>query len=138
MITCLNMFPSKNGISRNLSPVAIILGSLIPYYNKLNIKFGAYAQVYIGNTDIIKQRSVGAITLIPVNKWGGSYFISLVTLKQLHDFIWIELPINDQVIYRVNTLETKENQPEMTKGYSIFEWIPGISIETQPKDNEIA
>ena len=47
MITCLNMFPSQNGISSNLSPASIILGSPNPDYNKLKIKFGAYAQVYI-------------------------------------------------------------------------------------------
>ena len=51
MITCLNMFPSKNGVSINLSPAAIILGSPNPDYNKLKIKFVAYAQVYIGSTN---------------------------------------------------------------------------------------
>ena len=34
--------------------------------------------------------------------------MSLATGKQLHSFIWKELPINDQVIYRVNDLDTKE------------------------------
>ena len=42
--------------------------------------------------------------------------MSLATRKQLHDFIWIELPINDKVISRVNDLSTKEKQPKMTKG----------------------
>ena len=60
--------------------------------------------------------------------------MSLAPIKQLHAFIWTELPINDQVISRVNDLSTKENQPEMTKGYPIFEWIPGIPITN--KDNE--
>ena len=45
MITYLNIFPSKNGISSNLSPEAIILGSPNPDYNKLKITFGEYAQV---------------------------------------------------------------------------------------------
>ena len=47
MITCLNMFPSKNGISRNLIPAAIILRYTNPYCNKLKIKFVTYAQVSI-------------------------------------------------------------------------------------------
>ena len=51
MITYLNMLPSKNGISRDLGPAAITLGSPNPYYNKLRITFGAYAQVYIGTTN---------------------------------------------------------------------------------------
>ena len=60
--------------------------------------------------------------------------MSLATIKQLHAFIWTELPINDQVISRVNNFSTKEKHPEMTKGYPIFEWIPGISITD--KDNK--
>ena len=63
MITCLNIFPSNNGISSDLSPAAIILGSPNLDYNKLKIKFGEYAQVYIGTTNIKKQITVGAITL---------------------------------------------------------------------------
>ena len=45
MKTCLNMFPSKNGISSNHIPEAIIPGYKNPYYNKLKITFGSYAQV---------------------------------------------------------------------------------------------
>ena len=46
------------------------------------------------------------------------------------------------VIYMVKKLPTKEKQPEMTEGYTIFEWIPGIPIsdkydEFQNEDNEI-
>ena len=71
MITCLKMFPSKNGISINLSLASIILGSPNPDYNKLKIKFGAYAQVYIGTTKSTKQRTVEEVALIPANEGGG-------------------------------------------------------------------
>ena len=54
MITCLNMIPSKNGISSELSPAAIILGSPNPDYNKMKITFGAYVKVYIGTTNRMK------------------------------------------------------------------------------------
>ena len=67
MITCLNVFPSKNGISSDLSPAAIILGSPNLDYNKLNIKFGAYAKVQIGTTNSTKQITVGVIALRPAN-----------------------------------------------------------------------
>ena len=142
MITGLDMFPSKNGISSKLSPAAIILGSPNPDHNKLRIKFGAYAQVYRGNTNITKWITVGAIALIPENERDGYYFMYLATVKQLHDFIWTELPINDQVIYRVNDLATKEKHPEMTKRYPIFECIPGTPItdkdnKTQSEEDEI-
>ena len=69
--------------------------------------------------------------------------MSLAIIKYLHTLIWIEPPINDQVIHRVNYLETKEKQPENNKGYPIFELIPGILITeknntTQNKDDVIA
>ena len=142
MITCTNMFPSKNGISSDLSPASIILGSPNPDQNKLKIAFGAYSNFYIGTTNSTKHITLGEIALRPENERGGYYFISLSTGKQLHACIWTELPINDQVISRVNNLETKEKQPEMTKGYPIFEWIPGITIkdkydETQSEEDEI-
>ena len=70
MITCLNMFPSKNGITSNIIPSAIILGSPNPDYNKLEIKFGLYAQVYIGTTNSTKQITVGVISLRPSNYMG--------------------------------------------------------------------
>ena len=73
----------------------------------------------------------------------GYYFIPLATIKQLRDFISTELPINDQVVTRVNDLSTKERQPEMTKGYPIFYWSPGIPItnkddKTKIEEDEIA
>ena len=69
--------------------------------------------------------------------------MSLATRKQLHVFIWTELPISDQVISRVNNLATNQKQPEMTKGYPFFEWSPGIPItdkdnQTQSEEDEIA
>ena len=45
-------------------------------------------------------------------------------------------PNNHQVIYRVNYLDTKEKQPEITKGYPIFEWIPGIPITDKDGKNQ--
>ena len=81
------MFPFKNRILSSLSPESIILGYPNLDYIKLKIKFGAYAQVYIGTTISTKQRAVGVIALIPENERGGYYFISLATGKQLHVFI---------------------------------------------------
>ena len=71
---------------------------------------------------------IGDIALRPANDWGGYYFMYLATGKHNHDLIWTYITINDQVIYRVNNLATKEKNPEMTKGYPIFECIPGIPI----------
>ena len=65
MVTCLKFYPSKNGISSDLIPEAIILLSPNPYYNKLKITVGSYTQVYIGTTNSTKQIIVGAIALSP-------------------------------------------------------------------------
>ena len=54
--------------------------------------------------------------------------------KQLHVYIWIYLPINEQVIQRLDDLSTNEKYPEVTKGYPIFKWIPGIPITYQAKN----
>ena len=69
--------------------------------------------------------------------------MSLASGKQIRAFIRRELTTNDKVIQRVNDLANKEKQQEMTQGYSIFEWIPGIPITdkddgTQNEDDEIA
>ena len=45
-------------------------------------------------------------------------------------------------MFRVKYLATKEKQLEMTKGYPILEWSPGISItdkddKTQSEEDEI-
>ena len=69
--------------------------------------------------------------------------MSLAIGKYFYAFIWTEIPISDQVTSRVNYLATKEKQPEMNKGYPIFEWIPGVLItykddETQSEADEIS
>ena len=60
----------------------------------------------------------------------------LATGKQLHDLIWRKLSINDKVVHRVNGLTTKDNLPEMTKEYPIFEGSPGIPITEKDDDNQ--
>ena len=77
MVTYLKMFPSKNGISNNLSPSETILGYPNPYHNKLRIKLGAYAQVQIGTSNNTNQRTVGAIELCSAKKRVGYYFMSV-------------------------------------------------------------
>ena len=92
-----------------------------PRLKQANIKFGAYVQVYIHTTNITKQSMVGSIARRPEKKRGGYYFMYLATRKHPQTFIWKKLPINDQVMQRVNDLNTKENKPKITKGYLFFE-----------------
>ena len=59
MVTFLNIFPSKNGISSELIPAESTLGYPNTDYNKIIIKLGGYAQVYIRTTNINDHRTVG-------------------------------------------------------------------------------
>ena len=127
-VTWLNAFPAKEGVSKTMSPSAIVLGSPKPDYNKLKLTFGAYAQVYESTTNTTQSRSTGAIALKPSNERGGYYFMSLSTGRRLHCSQWTELPIPDYVIDRVEELARQEKQPVMTNGHPIFEWSPGVPI----------
>ena len=54
--------------------------------------------------------------------------MSLYTGKRLHSYQWDELPIDDDVISRVEELAMKEDAPVMADGYPMFEWSPGVPI----------
>ena len=58
--------------------------------------------------------------MIPENKWGVKYFMSLDTGKQLHTYILIYITVNEQVIQKVDDLDTQGKQTDMTKGYPIL------------------
>jgi hypothetical protein len=54
--------------------------------------------------------------------------MSLHTGKKLHSYEWEELPIDDDVIARVEELAREQDAPIMTDGYPMFEWMPGVPI----------
>ena len=124
----LNAFPAKDGVSKTLSPSAIVLATPKPDCKNLKITFGSYAQAYDGTTNTTRSRSIGAIALKPSNERDGHYFMSLSTGKRIHCYQWTELPITDFVVDRVEQLAALEKQPIMTNGYPIFEWTPGVPI----------
>ena len=84
MVTFLNMLPSKNGISNDLIPAAIILGSPKPDCNKLRIMFGEYSQKHIGTKTSTNYTTVVSIVLLSANEWGGYYLMSLDTGIKIH------------------------------------------------------
>ena len=63
MVTCINRFSSKNGIPSDLRLAEIILESSNTDYNKIKTTFGAYIEVYIGNSNITKHRTVGSTAI---------------------------------------------------------------------------
>ena len=90
--------------------------------------------VYVGTENNMKQRSVPGIALLPSNNSGGFFFMSLYTGKKLHAYVWTELPIDEDVIERVEYLANKENQPYHMDDHPIFEWSPGVAIDEDEED----
>jgi len=111
----LNIFPSKFGVSTELSPETIITGFPPPYYNKLKIELGSYAHVFDApspsNTPI--SRTHGAIALGATGNPGGAfYFLSLASGEILSRHQWIVCPIQEEeVIKRLEVFAIKDKQP---------------------------
>ena len=84
-------------------------------FAKKRIKFGAYAMVYVGTHNNKKKRSVPAVVVKASNEGGGYFFMSLYLGKIIHIYIWGELPIHQDVIYRVEQLTREEKQPVLDK-----------------------
>ena len=127
IIMDLNAFPTKTGISSDLSPASIVLQTPSLDYDNIMLAYGSYCQVYTKTDGSMRQRSVGAIALRPSNERGGFYFMSLNTGKLIHAFIWEQLPLDDHIIDRVTDLAEDEGAPLMNNG-PIFEWRPGIPV----------
>ena len=130
----LNYIPSENGIGGwSMSPAGIVDGKGAINCDMLKLQFGAYVQLYRGTDNTTTSRSVGAIALTPSNEQGGYWFMSLKTGHKLHGYKWVELPISDEVIRRVEQLAAEQGQPLMENG-PIFEWTPG-EIIADPDDD---
>ena len=130
----LNYIPSENAIGGwNMSPAGIVDGKGAINCDLLKLQFGAYVQLYRGTDNTTTSRSVGAIALTPSNEQGGYWFMSLKTGHKLHGYKWVELPISDEVIRRVEQLAAEQGQPLMENG-PIFEWTPG-EIIADPEDD---
>ena len=131
VVSMLNAFPSKNGMSDTISPATIIEGKPKLDLEKNMIVFGSYALVYSGTTNDNKPRAVPAIALRRSNNNGGHYFMSLHSGKRIHGYEWEELPIDEHVIERVEALAEAEKQKVMHRGMPSFEWAPGVPIEDE-------
>ena len=62
--------------------------------------------------------------------------MSLYTGKQLHSYIWEELPISEEVIERVELMAQEEEQPLHDNSHPLFEWFPGLEIEESDEIQE--
>ena len=62
--------------------------------------------------------------------------MSLYSGKRIHGYKWKTLPIDENVIARVEQMAEKEEQPIMNKGMPCFEWAPGMQIGEDPVEME--
>ena len=54
--------------------------------------------------------------------------MSLYMGKRIHRYHWDELPIDEHMIERVESMAKKEDQPIMNRGLPCFEWAHGVPI----------
>ena len=127
----LNAFPSADGVSNTVSPAEIVQGRPKPDMRCKRIVYGSYAMVHSDTKNNMKARSVPSIALNPSNMHGGHYFMSLYSGKVLHSYNWEEIPINDEVIGRVEELASEEDAPRVSEGCLLFEWAPGTAVSDE-------
>ena len=126
-----NAFPSNAGIG-TYSPSNIIDGSQNIDCNRKRITYGAYAQVYTGTTNDMQPRTTPAISLHESNAFDGQYFMSLVTGRRIHGKKWTQLPIDDIVIEKIESIAVKERQPVLQSNIPMFELSLGLEIDLLP------
>ena len=104
----INKFPvRKGGVSPTLSPEEIVEGKRKLDGNRRRINFGQYAEVYDGTTNTVANRSIGGIAMYATNARDGFAFMCIETGRCRHSNNWIEKPITEDVIAKVENL-TKE------------------------------
>ena len=135
----LNIFPWKYGVSQELSPESIVIGSPPPDYNKIRIEFGSYAQVYDAPSpsNTPRSRSHGAIALGSTGNAGGAYyFLSLASGEVISRHQWTICPIQDEVIERLDFLAVKDKQPLIQSTGLVVEWGQTQTGTSQTENNE--
>ena len=131
IIRARNQFASQDGISKSLSPLTIVTGAPPQDYNKMDLKFGTYVQVYNDNepTNTMTPRTTGAIALSSIGNSKGDYsFMSLVTGQNLSRLQWTVLPMPSSVINQVTQLAKREGQSLLKEKCLLFEKRPGIPL----------
>ena len=141
VVSVLNAFPAKNGVSNTLSPRNIVLGRPDLNRKELLLEFGTYVQVHLhpSVSNNTAPRTVEGIALGPSgNVQGGWYFQNLETGDQLHARSWTELSVPDHVIQRVNDIAKEEGAPIIKKGNSEnFATVVDDNLFSNPSSDDV-
>ena len=106
----LNMFPRKGGVSKTLSPRALLTGQTWSYNTHCKLEFGDYVQTHEEHDNSMAARTIGAIALCPTgNTQGGYFFFSLTTGRVLNRGRWTSLPMPNDVIDWVHRMARQEH-----------------------------
>ena len=106
----LNMFPRKGGISKTLSPRALLTGQSWSYMTHCKLEFGDYVQTHEEHDNSMAAWIIGAIAFRPTgNAQGGYFFFSLTTGHVLNRGRWTSLPMPNEVIDRVHRMACQEH-----------------------------
>jgi hypothetical protein len=102
----LNVYPLKDGVSRNINPRELIAGTKVDYNKHIRAEFGEYVQVHEDHDNTMETRTTGAIATKPTgNAQDGHWFYSgLTTGRMLDRTKWTPLPMPADVIERINVL----------------------------------
>jgi hypothetical protein len=133
----LNMFPPKDGISRNINPRELMKGIKIVYNKHIRAEFGEYVQVHEEHDNTMQTQTTGAIATKPTgNSQGGPWFYSLTTGPRMLDCRqWTPLPMPAEVIDRIHEL-AKANTAGMNFTNMRNEAYADDAADAHDSDNE--
>jgi len=138
-VQALNQIPSLNGLSKDLSPESLVVGTPPPSFRQLTeLTFGEYVQTKAGKTDSTNaSRTVGVIALYPARNSSNSwYLINLLTGSAIHQYSWTKLLTPSDVIIQVYNIGKQQKHREITKNFR-YEWSPGeIVSEVEVSEEE--
>ena len=101
----INSFPHADGVSKLLSPRAIVIGLQLDYNKHCQLEFGTYVQTHEEHDNSMTTRTTGALALRPTgNVQGGHYFLSLTSGRRINRNRWTTLPMPNDVIDRIHAL----------------------------------
>ena len=113
VVLWLNVFPAKNGISREYCPCEIISGHRLDYKKHCQLDFGKYCKVHDEPTPLngMKSRTYPCITLGTMGNLQGTYkFMDVNMGKKLKKRRWTAMPMPESVIRSVERIAEKEKR----------------------------
>ena len=109
----LNAFPVMGGASQDLSPRTILMEQQVDYKRHCHFQFREYAQTHEEHNNSMNPRTVGALTLHPVENGQRSfYFLSILTGRVLNQLHATALPMPDSIIDKIHRMAWQQkNNP---------------------------